>query len=438
MRIVCKFGGSSLASSENFTRVKDILAMDSRRSIVVPSAPGKRHSKEAKITDLLYACHELASKNLDFDTPFNELSQRYQEIEQELNLSCNIAGELSIIKSKIKQGETADYVASRGEFLNGKLMAAYLGAEFIDPEQYVIFDNFGDIDPVTYDKLGESMADENVLYVMPGFYGSYNGHIKTFSRGGSDISGAIAARAVNAVLYENWTDVSGLLMADPRIVENAKTMDCVTYREIRELSYMGANVFHDEAISPVREMGIPIQIKNTMKPGDSGTRIVSKPEVSKKVVAGIAGKKDAVLFYVEKSMMNKQRGFGRKVLGIFESHDISYEHSPTGIDSMSIIVLKEELGEKAEAVCLDIKRIMQPDKVLVYDDLSLIATVGEGMQHAIGTAARLFSALSTAGINVRIIDQGSSELNIIVGVNKQDYEKAIKTLYSSFVAEANS
>jgi aspartate kinase len=313
-------------------------------------------------------------------------------------------------------------------------MADFLGAEFVDPEKVIRFDSLGRISPDTYSTLGALLSDKTRIFVLPGFYGiDHMGRVKTFSRGGSDITGAIAARAANAALYENWTDVSGLLMADPEVISNPKPMERVTYREIRELSYMGAKVFHDEAIAPVREYGIPIQIKNSNRPDDFGTRIVNKLETGRHILAGIAGKKHASIFNIEKTMMNKERGFGRKVLGIFESYDVSYEHSPTGIDSMNVIVLQEELGDKADIIKDAINRVLEPDNIVVHNDLSLIATVGEGMQRAIGTAAKLFCALRDAGINVRIIDQGSSEINIIIGVYTKDYEKAIQVIYNAFV-----
>jgi aspartate kinase len=433
-RVVCKFGGSSLATYEKFKKVRNIIESNPDRKIIVPSAPGKSDPKETKITDLLYGCYELASKNLDFSVPFATIRDKYLGIEQDLNLNCEMESRLSEVKEKIEHGASRDLAASRGEYLCGILLAEFLNGEMVDPEEYVLFDQYGKISPDTYTMLGERMSDSDKTYVMPGFYGKdHFGKVKTFSRGGSDISGAIAARAVKAELYENWTDVSGLLMADPNIVSNPRQMDIVTYREIRELAYMGAKVFHDDAIAPVRELNIPIQIRNTEDPGDPGTKIVGELATTGKVVAGIAGKKHASIFNIEKAMMNKERGFGRKVLGIFESHEVSYEHSPTGIDSMSVVVLQEELGDKAGAICDTIQRVMQPDNVSVHHDLSLIATVGEGMQQNIGTAARLFSALSEEKINVRVIDQGSSEVNIIVGVQSDDYEKAINALYRCFV-----
>ncbi len=431
-RIVCKFGGSSVADHTQFLKIKKILQGNSKRTVVVPSAPGKRHGGEAKLTDLLYLCHDMAQKKLSLDGPFTLIRDRYLDIETQLNLNAGMAATLDTFRIEIENGATRDFVASRGEYLCGVLMAAFLGAEFVDPKDTVFFDKTGRIDPKTYDVLGARMADETKLYVMPGFYGvDVKGQIKTFSRGGSDISGAIAARAVKCEVYENWTDVSGLLMADPRIVENPHPLDEVSYREIRELSYMGASVFHDEAIAPVREVGIPINIRNTNRPEDPGTRIVAHlPEVTKYDIAGVAGKKNFSMFSLEKNMMNKEVGFARKVLGVFEGRGVSIEHCPSSIDSISVVVSSEEIGDKTEAILEDIRRILEPDTLDVQHDISLLAVVGEGMTHQIGIAAKVFTALRDAEVNVRIIDQGASELNIIIGVDNKDYAKAIRALYS--------
>lgn len=433
-RIVCKFGGSSVAGPEQFINVKKILEADDRRKIIVPSAPGKRDTDDTKITDLLYGCHELAKKNLSIASIFSEIRRRFLEIHKSLELTVDIAKILDMVEVNISNDASIDYIASRGEYLCGLLMADFLGAQLVDPEKAIRFDSFGRISPDTYSILGSLLSDSTKIFVLPGFYGvDHLGRVKTFSRGGSDITGAIAARAINAALYENWTDVSGLLMADPSVISNPRPMELVTYREIRELSYMGAKVFHDEAIAPVREKRIPIQIKNSTRPDDPGTRIVTKRKTCRDILAGIAGKKNASIFSIEKTMMNMERGFGRKVLGIFESYDVSYEHSPTGIDSMNVIVLQEELGDKADIIKDAINRVLEPEKIVVHNDLALIATVGEGMQQIIGTAAKLFCALRDAGVNVRIIDQGSSEINIIIGVFKEDYEKAIQAIYKAFV-----
>jgi aspartate kinase len=434
-RIVAKFGGSSVADHNQFLKIAKILEANPKRTVVVPSAPGKRHSGEAKLTDLLYLTHETAQKKLPIEGPYSLIRNRFLEIEAGLGLKAGMAAALDELRAAIEAGAAKDFVASRGEYLCGLLMAQFLKADFVDPKDYVFFDKTGRIDPRTYTALGARMADTKKRYVMPGFYGAdVKGQIKTFSRGGSDISGAIAARAVEAELYENWTDVSGLLMADPRIVENPHPLDEVSYREIRELAYMGANVFHDEAIAPVRVAGIPINIRNTNKPADPGTMIVSKlPAVTKYDIAGVAGKKNFSMINLEKNGMNKEVGFARKVLGIFEDRGVSIEHCPTSIDSMSVVVSREEMGEKVEVILDDLKRVLEPDDIEVEHDLSLIAVVGEGMSHQVGMAAKVFIALRDSGVNVRIIDQGASEFNIIIGVGNGDYEKAIRCLYSAMM-----
>ena len=438
-RIASKFGGSSVADSQQFLKIRDILAKDPRRSVIVVSAPGKRHAGEAKLTDLLYQCHDAVRKNLPLESSFALIRDRFLEIEKELGLDAGMAAEMAAFHKQIVDGADKDFIASRGEYFSGKLMAAFLGAEFVEPAEYIFFDKAGRLDPRSYDLLGarlDNKGDASKRYVIPGFYGAdANGKVKTFSRGGSDISGAIAARAAKVELYENWTDVSGLLMADPRIVKDAQPLDLVSYREIRELSYMGASVFHDEAIAPVREAGIPINIRNTNRPDDAGTLIVAKlPEVTTYDIAGIAGKKNFSLFTVEKTMMNKEVGFARRFLGLFEDHGVSIEHCPTSIDSMSVLVSSEEIGEngnsKAEALREDIERTLQPDKLELENDLALIAVVGEGMARQVGMSAKVFKALAEAQVNVRIIDQGASELNIIVGVSNADYAKAIEALYA--------
>ncbi len=434
-RIVCKFGGSSVADHNQFLKIRKIVQANPKRTVIVPSAPGKRHSGEAKLTDLLYLCHDMAQKKLSLDGPFALIRDRYLGIETGLGLKADMAQVLESFRGEIETGASRDFVASRGEYLCGILVAAFLGAELVDPKDTVFFDKTGRIDPKTYPALAKRMSDENRLYVLPGFYGAdVKGNIKTFSRGGSDISGAIAARAVMAELYENWTDVSGLLMADPRIVDNPHPLDEVSYREIRELSYMGANVFHDEAIAPVRDVGIPINIRNTNRPEDPGTRIVSKlPRITKYDIAGVAGKKNFSMFSLEKNMMNKEIGFARKMLGIFETKGVSIEHVPSSIDSMSVVVSNEEINDKTEAILEDIRRILEPDTLEVEQDLALIAVVGEGLSHQVGQAAKVFIALRDAQVNVRIIDQGSSEFNIIIGVDNADYEKAIRALYAAMM-----
>lgn len=436
-RIVCKFGGTSLADASQFKKVRAIVESDERRSIVVPSAPGKRVPSDAKLTDLLYLCQDSAAVGADFTGAFEQIRVRFLEIESALGLAAGMEKHLEILRTELRGGTTRDFVASRGEYLNGLLMAAYLEAEFVDPEQYIVITSNGGVDPSTYTLLGERIADESRRYVIPGFYGrDQKGRVKTFSRGGSDISGAIVARAAKAELYENWTDVSGLLMTDPRVVPHAKPMQEVTYPEIRELSYMGATVLHEEAISPVREVGIPINIRNTNAPDHPGTRIVSKlsPEVEKNTeIAGIAGKRNFAMISLAKNLMNKEVGFAYRLLGILERHGISFEHCPSAIDSMSVIIEASQIEDKVELVLNEIRSTLKPDVLEFSPQIALIAIVGEGMSHTIGIAAKVFIALRDADVNVRVINQGSSELNIIVGVVPEDYEKALRALYSIFV-----
>ena len=434
-RIVCKFGGTSVADASQFRKVKAIVEGDPRRRVIVPSAPGKRNKQDPKVTDLLYLCHDMAEAKTDFSGPFNQIRDRYVELEKELvGKAAGMAAALEKFRGEVAAGASRDFIASRGEYFSGLVMAAFLGAEFVDPADYVVIDGGGCVDPTSYSALGQRLHDPKKLYVMPGFYGrDHHGNVKTFSRGGSDISGAIAARAIMAEVYENWTDVSGLLMADPRVVENPCHMDLVTYSEIRELSYMGASVFHDEAILPVREAGIPINIKNTNKPEEPGTMIVPKFTDSKYKIAGIAGKKNFSMICLEKSLMNKEVGFGYRVLGALCNHGVSYEHCPSSIDTMSVIIEDKQLDGKDEVLLEEIRRLVNPDKLELISDLALIAVVGEELVSTPGMAAAAFDALRDAKINVRIINQGASEMNLIIGVKAADYEPALRALYAAFV-----
>jgi len=438
--IVCKFGGTSVASAAQLRKVERIVSSDERRRVVVPSAPGRRTPDEPKITDLLYLCHEMAELHADYSAPFASIRDRYLEIERELGVDVGMAAELEEFRSALAGGCTRDHAASRGEYLNGLLLAKLLNATFVDPLECIFLTANGSVDPRSYDALGARLSDAGQRYVVPGFYGAdAHGRVKTFSRGGSDVSGAIAARAARAVLYENWTDVPGLLMADPRIVDQPSPMVEVTFREIRELSYMGASVFHDEAIIPVREVGIPICIKNTNDSDAPGTRIVTQlsPEVDKSTeIAGIAGKQGFSMLCLEKSLMNKEVGFAYRLLGVFEQRNVSVEHCPSSIDGINVIVDAGQLNEQADAIIEEIQRILQPDKLELEKDLALIAVVGEGMAHTVGIAAKVFVALRDAGVNIRVINQGASELNIIVGVAPDDFEHATRVLYKAFVPNA--
>lgn len=436
-RRVCKFGGSSLADAAQFKKVLAIIAADPRRLILVPSAPGKRNSADAKLTDLLYLCQQSASVGSDFTQVFERIRERFLEIERGLGVNALMQSHLEKLRADIARGVSKDHVASRGEHLNGLIMAACLDAEFIDPQHYVTIAANGTIQADSYERLGKALAAQNRRYVVPGFYGAdAAGEIKTFSRGGSDVSGSIVARAAGAEVYENWTDVSGLLMADPRIVKHAKPMEEVTYSEIRELSYMGATVLHDEAISPVREVGIPICIKNTNAPDHPGTRIVTKlsPHVEKSTeIAGIAGKKNFEMISIEKNLMNKEVGFAYRLFGVLDRYGVSFEHCPSAIDSMSVVVESAQLEGKTDAVLEEIRSVLKPDRLEHDQQVALIAVVGEGMAKTIGIAAKVFVALRDAAVNVRLINQGASELNIIVGVAPGDYEKAVIALYDAFV-----
>ncbi len=432
-KIVCKFGGSSVADATQVEKVVSIVQSDERRCFVVPSAPGKRSEEDTKITDLLYLCHELARQNVDFSEPFNKISTRYLDLSKALGVSIDMERLLAEVESKIADGAGRDYVASRGEYLCGHILADVLGAVFIDPAEAILFRADGRLDDDSYRRLRARLSDEQ-LYVIPGFYGAdAEGEIVTFSRGGSDITGAIVARAVGAEVYENWTDVSGLLMADPRMVSDPLPVEEITYREMRELAYMGADVFHDEAMFPVRAAEIPIHIRNTNQPEDAGTLILSSRELTERLIAGVAGRPNFSMLFIEKDLMNQTTGFGQRVLEVVARHGISYDHTPSGIDTMSVIIQDEQLDGKGELLVEDIQRIIEPDRVELIHGLALIATVGEGMSHRVGIAARLFTALADAGVNVRVIDQGASEINIIVGVEEADLETALVAIYRAFV-----
>ncbi|MBD5466017.1 MAG: aspartate kinase [Lachnospiraceae bacterium] len=432
---IVKFGGSSLASAEQFKKVGAIIRADQDRKYVVPSAPGKRNSTDTKVTDMLYATYAYAEQGNDFSKALKAIEARYNEIIEGLGLELSLEEEFKTITENFKKKAGSDYAASRGEYLNGIIMANYLGYEFIDAATVIFFDENGNFMADKTDQvLSERLAGVERA-VVPGFYGAKeDGTVKTFSRGGSDITGSIVAKAVKADVYENWTDVSGFLIADPRIIHNPKGIDTITYRELRELSYMGATVLHEDAIFPVRKEGIPINIKNTNAPKDEGTWIVeSTCQKPKYVITGIAGKKGFCAINIEKDMMNSEIGFGRKVLQVFEENDISFEHVPSGIDTMTVFVHQDEFEKKEQKVLAGIHKLANPDSVDLESDLALIAVVGRGMKATRGTAGRIFSALAHANVNVKMIDQGSSELNIIIGVTNNEFEAAIKAIYDIFV-----
>lgn len=430
---VAKFGGTSVATAAQLRKVKAIIDADPRRSAIVVSAPGKAHAKDTKITDLLYLAHELGSKGQPIDPVWSQVETRFLDIVRELGLALDLRPVLAEAKARIQAGATPDYAASRGEAIHGVVCAALLGADYVDAAEVVFFDKAGRLDAARTYAAIRARCPAGRRTVIPGFYGTAaNGEVKTFSRGGSDVSGSIVANAVDAALYENWTDVSGFLMTDPRIVPEAKGIAEITYGELRELSYMGANVLHEEAVFPVREKGIPINIKNTNRPDDAGTLIVAERDPGHQVVVGIAGTRGFTVVALEKALMNAEVGFARKVLDVFASHGVSVEHMPTGIDTMSVIASDKQLGGKLDAILEDLHGAVRPDSVKALPGMALIATVGQGMSHAIGTAARLFAALARARVNIRMIDQGSSEQNIIVGVEEADLATAIRAIYAEF------
>lgn len=432
---VTKFGGSSLANAEQFKKVADIILADESRQYVVPSAPGKRFAEDVKVTDMLYACYKAAISGQEFEKKFDEIKERYNGIIRELGLDLSLDKEYDAIEAGFKGRAGRDYAASRGEFLNGIILAKYIGYEFVDAAEVVFFNEDGSFNAAMTNQAVRDRLENIERAVIPGFYGSTpNDTIKTFSRGGSDITGSIVAAAVKADLYENWTDVSGFLVADPRIIKNPAVINTITYKELRELSYMGATVLHEDAIFPVRKEGIPINIRNTNRPEDKGTFIVeSTCRKPKYTITGIAGKKGFCSINIEKSMMNSEIGFGRRVLQVFEDQGISFEHVPSGIDTMTVYVHQDEFEEKEQQVIAGIHRLVQPDFVEMESDLALIAVVGRGMKSTRGTAGRIFSALAHANVNVKMIDQGSSELNIIIGVENRDFENAVKAIYDIFV-----
>ena len=435
MKKVVKFGGSSLASAEQFRKVGDIIRADEDRRYVVPSAPGKRFSKDIKVTDMLYQCYYSAANGEDFEGMLQQIQSRYNEIIGGLNLKLSLDKEFKVIAENFGKKAGSDYAASRGEYLNGLVMAAYLNYPFIDAAEVIRFDENGDFDGDTTDEILSKRLEEMPNAVIPGFYGALpDGRIKTFSRGGSDITGSIVARAIHADLYENWTDVSGFLVSDPHVIKNPQVIETITYKELRELSYMGASVLHEDAIFPVRKEGIPIHIRNTNKPEDKGTLIVENTcRRPKYTITGIAGKKGFCSVYIEKAMMNAEVGFCRKVLEVFENQGISIEHMPSGIDTMTVFVHQTEFVEHEQSVISGIHRAVHPDFIDLESDLALIAVVGRGMRGSRGTAGRIFSALAHARVNVKMIDQGSSETNIIIGVKNADFEAAIQAIYDIFI-----
>lgn len=433
--VVAKFGGSSLADAQQFKKVKEIVESDPARRYVVPSAPGRRNSTDDKVTDMLYQCYEEASNGRDYASLLNRIRARYQGIIDDLGLEISLEEEFATIEQAFQDGAGEQYAASRGEYLNGILLAAWLGYEFIDAAEVVRFSKDGEFeDERTNFFLGDRLAKAERA-VIPGFYGADDaGNIHTFSRGGSDVSGAIVSRAVLADLYENWTDVTGFLLADPGIIENPKKIDVMTFSELRELSYRGATVLHEEAVYPVRREGISIHIRNTNHPEDSGTLIRKKIRPEDMVpITGIAGKKHFAAISIAKNRMNAQVGFCKKLLEAFEENDISFEHLPSGIDTISVILPLEEYEQKKESIVNSLHRLLQPDKISVDPDMALVTVVGKGMRSVSGIAARFFSCLGEANVNIKMIDMGSNEINCTIGVKNDDFETAIRALYNALV-----
>ena len=430
--LVCKFGGSSVADAKRIREVAEIVQSDERRRYIVVSAPGKRNTNDRKITDLLYLCHELAEQEMEISEPFQLITERFIETTRELGITNEMPELLGEIKEKIIGGASREYVVSRGEYLSARLISEFIGANFVDAANNVIIREDGMPDEKTYELLASALSG-NGRFVVPGFYGTdIHGHIRTFPRGGSDISGAITARAIHAEVYENWTDVTGFLMADPKIVDDPRPIRELTYREVRELAYMGARVFHEEAIFPLYSAGIPVNIRSTRDPEDPGTLVSTRRAPDDAAIAGIAGRSGFTLILIEKMLMNKVIGFGRRLFEILESKGISFEHAPSGIDTMSVIISDNQLVDKTEMVLEEIKSVLKPDRVEIQQGLSLISTVGEGMSHHVGIAAKLFAALAETGVNVRVIDQGSSEINITVGVETEELSRAVRAIYDAF------
>ena len=434
---VAKFGGSSVADALQIEKIRNIIENDEDIKYVVVSAPGKRFSEDSKVTDLLYLCKTHIEHKIPYEQIFQVICDRFMAVEVNLDVDIDLEHEFEEIKRNLEAGASADYIASRGEYLNAMIIASYLGYDFVDAAKIVKFDEKGRFMEELTDKAIRKELANHEKAVIPGFYGSkIDGSVKTFSRGGSDITGSIIARAVGADMYENWTDVSGFLMADPRIVKDPKPISTVSYKELRELSYMGASVLHEDAIYPARVANIPINIRNTNRPEDPGTIITAEPAKLEdgQIIAGIAGSKDFTVIAMYKNLMSSERGFIRKMTGILEDFDVPIEHIPSGIDTLSVVLENNVIDGRLDEIVEEFTRQLRPDTIEVFEDMALIATVGHGMSSRTGVSAALFTALAKEKINIRMIDQGSSEMNIIVGVENKDFEKAIKAIYEAFVS----
>ena len=440
---VAKFGGSSVADGIQLTKTKQIIEQDPDRRYVVVSAPGKRYESDNKITDILYLCKTHIEHNLPYDQLFQVVADRFMAVQINLGVKVDLLRYFDEIRENLKQNPSADYIASRGEYLNAVLVAAFLGYDFVDTKDLIKFDAKGKLLMTETDEAIRAELEKHERAVLPGFYGSLpDGSVKTFSRGGSDITGALVARAMHADVYENWTDVSGFLMADPRIVKNPQQIRKISYKELRELSYMGASVLHEDAIYPARMANVPINIRNTNAPEDPGTMITGESEAysdegENRIITGIAGSKDFTVVALYKNMMSSERGFVRRILGILDDYDINFEHLPSGIDTVSVVMSNQAINGRIDEVLDEFRTRLRPDSIDVFENMALIATVGHGMSFRPGVSARLFSALAEAGVNIRMIDQGSSEMNIIVGVENKDFETAIRAIYQAFVEDEN-
>ena len=436
---VAKFGGSSVADGIQLTKTKQIIEQDPDRRYVVVSAPGKRYESDNKITDILYLCKTHIEHNLPYDQLFQVVADRFMAVQINLGVKVDLLRYFDEIRENLKQNPSADYIASRGEYLNAVLVAAFLGYDFVDTKDLIKFDAKGKLLMTETDEASRAELEKHERAVLPGFYGSLpDGSVKTFSRGGSDITGALVARAMEADVYENWTDVSGFLMADPRIVKNPQQIRKISYKELRELSYMGASVLHEDAIYPARMANVPINIRNTNAPEDPGTMITGEAEAysdegENRIITGIAGSKDFTVVALYKNMMSSERGFVRRILGILDDYDINFEHLPSGIDTVSVVMSNHAVNGRIDEVLDEFRTRLRPDSIDVFENMALVATVGHGMSFRPGVSAKLFTALAEAGVNIRMIDQGSSEMNIIVGVENKDFETAIRAIYQAFV-----
>lgn len=436
--ITVKFGGTSLADASQIRKAAEIIKANPERKYLVASAPGKRFSDDVKVTDLLYSCYSEFAKGDEYSGILAKIKERYASIISELGITFDIGAEIDAIEQELRTYPPVDYLASRGEYINSRIIAEFLGWPFVDAAEVIFFNENGFFDgEKTFMTMNARLRDMPNA-VIPGFYGSMpDGKIHTFSRGGSDVTGSIVARSVNADVYENWTDVSGMLSADPRIVDSPRPIEYITYTELRELSYMGASVLHEDAVFPVRKAGIPINIRNTNRPDDNGTFIAASlpSDVKRRSVTGIAGRKGFTSIRVERSQMNGQTGFGARLLYIFSRNGIPFEHCPTGIDTISVVVNSSMFDAKRDEILREIKNELAPDFITIEKNLAVIAVVGEGMVRVKGMAARVFAALADAGVNIRMIDQGSDELNIIIGVDESDYESAVKALYRAMIEQ---